>query len=257
MRTLWNIVSFLAIVHLLALIGFIGWLWSSDRLSVDRVHAVRDMLSVTVGDEAAAAAESERLVRQQQAEALSEAMLKNPPVTSAAQIELISRIQEQSDQAQRRMREEHGRLRARLDAVQQELQARQADFEAQKAAWIAAEKAEQERKLNEQFAQVVKLLESIPAKLAKEKIRELVDSDNTHQAVAYLDAMNSRAAAAVIREFKTAEENRLATELLEKLRTFNVPGAPGGGGAPAPAGMGGQAGVAEDSPNGPSDSDTT
>ena len=40
MRFLWNIVSFLAVVHLLALLMFVGWLWRTDRLDSQRVRAV-------------------------------------------------------------------------------------------------------------------------------------------------------------------------------------------------------------------------
>jgi len=36
MRTVWNIISFLAVVHLLAVALFIGWLWQSQRLSAER-----------------------------------------------------------------------------------------------------------------------------------------------------------------------------------------------------------------------------
>jgi hypothetical protein len=38
MKTLWNIFSFLAVVHLLALTMVIVWLWKSQRLTADRIH---------------------------------------------------------------------------------------------------------------------------------------------------------------------------------------------------------------------------
>ena len=37
MKTLWNIVSFMAVVHLLALLMFVGWLWRTERLDRGRV----------------------------------------------------------------------------------------------------------------------------------------------------------------------------------------------------------------------------
>ena len=38
----------------------------------------------------------------------------------------------------------------------------------------------------------------------------------------YLDAMNQRAAGKVLAEFKTDQENKLATELLERIRTLGL-----------------------------------
>ena len=46
MKTLWNIVSFLAVVHLLALVMFVGWLWKSGRLDGARIDELREMLAV-------------------------------------------------------------------------------------------------------------------------------------------------------------------------------------------------------------------
>ena len=58
------------------------------------------------------------------------------------------------------------------------------------------------------------------ARQAKGKLIELVNTGRKDQAVAYLDAMNLRNAGKVLAEFKTAEENKLATELLERIRTL-------------------------------------
>ena len=41
MKTAWNIVSFLAVVHLLALLMFAGWLWQTDRLDGGRITAIQ------------------------------------------------------------------------------------------------------------------------------------------------------------------------------------------------------------------------
>ena len=56
MKTLWNIVSFLAVVHLLAVVMFVGWLWKSGRLDEARVGELREMLAMTIPEVEAAAA---------------------------------------------------------------------------------------------------------------------------------------------------------------------------------------------------------
>jgi hypothetical protein len=68
--------------------------------------------------------------------------------------------------------------------------------------------------------QAVRQYEQVPPKQGKRMIMELVVMGQVEQAVAYLDAMNVRAAGKILKEFKTDEEIKLATELLEKLRTF-------------------------------------
>ena len=73
-----------------------------------------------------------------------------------------------------------------------------------------------------QFAKVVRQLESVPPKQAKQIMLNLIGTGRADQAVAYLDAMSARPAAKLLREFKTDRETELATELLEQLRTFGV-----------------------------------
>ena len=89
--------------------------------------------------------------------------------------------------------------------------------------WEKTVAAEVSRKADEQFAKTVKLLESLPPKQAKQTIVELLSTDKADQAVAYLNAMKPRLAAKVLGAFKTTAENKLATVLLEQLRTFGLP----------------------------------
>lgn len=73
-------------------------------------------------------------------------------------------------------------------------------------------------KTDEQFRKAVKLLENVPAKQAKEWILELVRSGEPDQAVSYLDAMSSFKATGLLKAFKGEEEQKVATDLLERLR---------------------------------------
>ena len=54
MKTIWSIVSFLAVVNLLALTTFAVWLWHSDRLDGERVQQVRELFSMTIPEAQAA-----------------------------------------------------------------------------------------------------------------------------------------------------------------------------------------------------------
>ena len=51
MKRIWMIVSTLAIANMLAVIGLLAWLHTSDRLSKDRLQSIRSMLAVTHAQE--------------------------------------------------------------------------------------------------------------------------------------------------------------------------------------------------------------
>ena len=54
MRVLWNMLSFLAVVNLLALAMVAGWLWKTDRLDRDRLERLRALFAQTITNEQAA-----------------------------------------------------------------------------------------------------------------------------------------------------------------------------------------------------------
>ena len=86
--------------------------------------------------------------------------------------------------------------------------------------WERTVGASRDEAAQAQFDKAVRQLSSIPAKQAKQILLELINTGRRAQAVAYLDAMQARSAAKVLREFRSAEEVRLATDLLEHVRTL-------------------------------------
>ncbi len=222
MKNAWNTISFLAVVHLLALLMFVGWLWQTDRLDRQRIEDLRALFGPTV-PEARATAESAVLDTQLRRELAEDAALRrNPNRSSAEQIQVVSRTQAESRQSRRRIDDVSQQLLQQLDEATTVLEAERAVLAEDRKAWMQATDGDRPLAVQEQFTKAVKLLESLQPKNAKRKIVELVDSGKTEQAVAYLDAMNLRKAGKILAEFKTDEENKLATELLEKLRTFGV-----------------------------------
>ena len=222
MKRLLSAFTFLAVVHLLALLMFAGWLWQSGRLDAQRLQRIRDMLSMTTEEQEAFEAQQavEAQHRREQMEA--EARRLNPPLPSAEQVRYTTTLTEQTEQSLRRLRDETEQLRAEQDIRAAQLDQRAAELEAKHQAWEQSTAAEAERRSNEQLQKTVKQYESAPPKVAKEWIMELVRQGDQEQVVAYLDGMNPRAASRILREFSTDEEAKLATELLERLRTFGV-----------------------------------
>ena len=216
MKTLWTVVSFLAVVHLLALGLFAGWLWRSDRLDMQRMREVRELFAQTITEQAAAVDDPVEAT----GEADAGAMLTR--LGSAEQLTMLTTLQEHEQQSARRIQDESDMLARQFEKLTLQTEADRSAFEAERAGWEQATRAERERKADEQFAQTVLQYESLPAKQGKNLLIELIGRGRQEQAVAYLDAMKSRAANKIIREFKSEEEVVLATELLEELRTFGL-----------------------------------
>ncbi len=223
MRTIWNIISVLALSNLIAILVFVLWLWQTKRLNGDRIQEVRNLLGTTADEQAMAEAEKAKQDAEAEAKAEDAARLLNPPMTSSAQVAVLNQIQQQTAQALRRLEEEKRQLSAALDARERAIEDLRRRFEAEKAAYQNSVAAQQDAETDEQFQKAVKLIESLPPKQGKEKITNLVNDGKTEQAVAYLNAMSGRSAGKILKEFKTPVESQLATDLLERLRRLGSP----------------------------------
>jgi hypothetical protein len=254
MKTLWNIVSFLAVVHLLALVIFVGWLWQTKRLSAERMHQLKDVFAMTEPEAHAAAA---KLASEAQAEvqkAADKEQQENPPLDTPTQIAYFSLIKQQEDQSLRRLESEKKALMEQLAASTVLVDSSKQELQQQRTEWDNAIKAERQRKVDEQFLQTVKQYEQLSPKQAKKMLMDLLTDNRSDQAVAYLDAMNPRATSKILKEFKTDSEITLATELLEKLRTFGMSTAPSP--TAAPVQPGGPKTASATAPNVPAAPDT-
>jgi hypothetical protein len=222
MKRLWNMISFLAVVNLLAMAIFAGWMWQSGRLNIDRLRSLRETLMVTSADEASAMQKQDDVADRAQKEAENAARMENPPLPSGVLVRRNDENSMRDAQIVRRLVDEKELLVGQLDLKTQQIEAERAAFEADRAAWQSATADERQRLSDTQFAKVVELYSSIPAKQAKDMLINLVRTDDAGQAVAYLNAMEIRAAAKIIKELKSDVENQLATDLLEQLRTHGL-----------------------------------
>ena len=223
MKTVWNILSFLAVVHLLALAMFVAWLWHSDRLDGDRVQQVREMFSMTIPNARIAVKQAQVRTEAELEQRRDQAFGEDPPFSSAATIEIGSQVTRHTDQEIRRLEDSKKRQLAQLAEAQRVSEEREAESKARVEAWEKAVAADKKRQEDEQFAKAVKLLESQQPKQGKMIIVELVGTGKMDQAVAYINAMDDRKRGKLLGAFKTPVEQKLATELLEQLRTFGQP----------------------------------
>ena len=217
MRTTWNIIAFLAIVNLLAIGIFGGWLYSTGRIDANRVAALRALFEVPVSIEKEllrAAAEEDSLLVVMQEE---EASLLAPPLGSESKIRRVEDIALREQMMLRRMEQrkaldnkalaEQQRL---INEQQLELERRIAEFERRTSEQLALSK-------EESFRTNVKLLEGLPPRQAKDLIVQMIDSGRKRDAVSYLRGMRAGSRTGVFAQMKTPEELVLASDLLESL----------------------------------------
>ena len=221
MKAAWNVITLVALANLIAIIGFVWWLHFSGRLDMDRLEEVRTLMSETIAEQNAresadAAAAEQAAIEQTQAERMS-----GPPVTAQEALALRLETSEIDSLNLQRLRREVDDLREPR-ARETRLGARsQASFEADKAAFEEMRQEIAEIEGDAQFAKSVEVLDTLKSAEAKAVLAQLYATDPV-QVITYLDAMDSRARANVIRAFNKDGQTDLAADLLEALRLHGL-----------------------------------
>ncbi|MHC5006804.1 MAG: hypothetical protein ACYTGF_05535 [Planctomycetota bacterium] len=222
MKTAWNIVSFLAVVHLLALLMFAGWLWQTDRLDGTRMTELRALFAPTLAEARTAVEQADLEAEARLVHQADQARRQDPPLPTSDRVARLTAARQEDERAEHHLELVRRQLLQQFDIAAQQLEDQRGALDADRQGFEQGVGADQQQRHATQLTKAVKLLESLPPKQAKQKIVELVQSGRTDQAVVYLDAMNQRAAGKVLAEFKTDEDNKLATELLERIRTLGL-----------------------------------
>ena len=226
MKTLWNVVSVIAVINLLALLCILVVLWQKG--SLDRNRLENAWLSLTHSEAEATDQASDSTI---EAVAVSENKANLPdylPLASQQEVQRIAHVHTVHAQARRRLGDERDMLIRQLESVSAELERRQIAFEEQREAWKMAIEAQVVRKKDAQFQHTVKVLEALPAKQAKNILLEMIiqkgPQEGMQEATSYLNAMSIDATSRILREMKDQEETKVATDLLEHLRRFGLSG---------------------------------
>lgn len=243
MKRLLTAISALAIINLLGILGAVGWLAATQRLSAARIEAVREMLHEPVPVEAA------RLAAEQKAsEAESEAEETPLPDTPPLGAEQLVSLQREQDRAaefrgQRLVRESTSLALTttlevqRLDKERKAFEAERERFERRQGD-IAALHGDV------QFQAALSVLSAVKPDAAKAMLQEIIDEragaigmgdapglSGLDRAVAYLDEMDEMVRGKVMAAF-VSDSPTLAAELLERLRTFGLMADASGGSPP-------------------------
>ena len=174
MKTMWNIVAALAVVNLLALGGFFLWLQATHRIDKARVQATKERFSKTLEEEAAEKATKEAEEKEAAAKAAEAAKLARPP-TSATEMQVLLRQQQELEN-----------LRTSLMAQLGKLEDREKKLDTDKKAFADERKRIAEMEGSKQFQLALGTLEGQKAKDAKDVLKAMLDQKQEEQVVAYL-----------------------------------------------------------------------
>ena len=248
MRTLWTIISVLAVANLIALAGFVGWLRNTDRLNLERVREARVMFSKTLAQEQADAEAQAKAQEAERVKAEQEKQASKPPLTAAEKLSARMEATELDRQRIERLKREVSDLKQQLAVERRLLNDEWASLKAQQQAFDDAIAAANAASTDAQFQKTLKVLSSQKPQQAVLLIKQMLADDQPPPAefasvplangaaqpgaadlpagpteaqmntvVAYLDAMNDKTRSKII-EALTKTDPRLAAELLERLR---------------------------------------
>ena len=225
MKTLWNAFSVLVLLHVVAGAGYVGWLHIDGRLNKERLSEARDIFSLTIEEEQEQAEQAAALEEEAQQRAMDIAHMETVAAGPATVDDLLADRKQRDeiseaklDHLQRVVTDLQRRVQLEREALRQQVAA----LAAERKAFEAYKQKELAKLQDEQFQRAVLTLEQLKPKQGKDVFKQRLASGKDEEVVDYLEHMELRKAAAILREFKEVEEVALATDLLEKLRTRGV-----------------------------------
>ncbi len=219
MKRIIQVLSMVLAINFLAVLGGVGWLCQSGHLDRARAAAVKQVLFPTTATSQPTTGPAEAAPTTQPFINLDDFLARHAGKRAGEQVEIIQQsFDEQSAQLDRRKRE--------LDALAEQVareQKRLADagaaLDQSRKQLDDREKQDESRAGDKGFQDTLNLYNSLPAPQVKKVFMSLpVDT-----VVNYLEAMQPRTAARVIKEFKTKEETDLIQQVMEKMRRGGPP----------------------------------
>src|SRR5215471_4812518 len=128
MKTLWTILSVLAVANLLALSAFVGWLRTSDRVDMARVRQVRQMFSETLTQQKTREEEVKAVAEAQAKSDAEKAKVDQPPIGASDALTLKLEQGKADQERLESLRREVQILRETLQRERNQLESDKADL---------------------------------------------------------------------------------------------------------------------------------
>jgi len=228
MKTIWSIITILAIAHMLALMGFVGYLAGTDRLNRDRIDAIRAIFVPTIAEDEAAAEAAEQESNETKSDAdpfllstdstAGESGQERPGAGSEDRYERLQTVDDLLRERQLRFEKDREHLKRTLEEENRKLQKGWDELRAEQAAFQQELDRQRSLREDEQFQKMVGILKGLSGKELKGKFDAFLVDGNMDLVIDVLDAFDNRTAQKVMKEYKSDEENVLAAELLRRLK---------------------------------------
>jgi hypothetical protein len=225
MKSLWKLVSIIAFLNLLAILGFAGWVYSSGRIDKGRVMEVQSLFGETIAQRDSRIADEEKA----EAEALANVEKPLPSVALTTDERNHLRMEMTQVDRQRLARTERDIRDLKNSLIQQQriidddreaLDTERQEFQDMRARLEVIEGADQ-------FAKSLSVLQGLKPKDSMKALQALLDKGMQEQVVSYLSNMDERIRTKVFAEFVKVDE-QLAANLLESLRQRGLAAVPTG-----------------------------
>jgi hypothetical protein len=229
MKKLFDVLVLTLAVNFVVLAVGVGWLYQSGRLNRAKAHAIREIVfppsaraaSTTQpsgsGTSLQDAATTQPILR------LDELLARQTSGRSTAeQIEFLQRTFDAQTATLDRRQRELGDLERQVDLAKEQLARDRAAFDAERSALEAREQEASQLAADKGFQDSLARYQAMAGKQVKQIFMGL-DDETVRR---YLQAMEPRQAARVIKEFKTPDELARIQKVLEKMRLSQPATAP-------------------------------
>ncbi|MBL1218262.1 MAG: hypothetical protein D8M59_12295 [Planctomycetes bacterium] len=226
MKAMWTAISILCVAHMLALVGTLGYLAGTGRLSRPRVEAVRDVFVMTVADQQA---QEEQAAEEARTLAEEQARLARLDDANLGVEHRINRLQKQEELLRGKLtRAEADRKQLELALEQRLRDLEQASAQLQEERDLFRKELDRQAKLrsDEQFQKTISILKGLPSEQLKAELDVYMARDETEWVVDIIDALDKRTAQKLFEEYESPADLEVAADLLVRLKergSLNLP----------------------------------
>lgn len=243
MKKIASFLSTMAILHLLVLVGFVGFLAATGRINKAKALAISDMLKQQgtpenfrekVYEIMAPATQTQPATST--APATQHALAKVDGATPASAQDRLDYLQKLLEQERLRLDNQKQSLDQRQQSLNQQqtlLDAARAELDTQKKDFDARVAAASNKKDQSGFEKTLALF----AELKTKQVKDMLATMTTEDIARYITTMDADRAAKVIAEFKTDDEKNIINGVLDKIRGTTRPAGTGAASATPPAAL--------------------